>query len=152
MNRSLVGIEQGLAIVGVGSMRQQTETSVELLFDSFLQSASVGIRSGTLGLRQMLYRADPYQIELHLEGDREHNRLIVTGQLVDISHPEMACPSVQVMLSNLRGNAVNTATNQFGEFRGEVEESGDLELSFLGHSGKRIVILLRGPLKQPSRS
>jgi len=39
MNRPLVGIEQGLAIVGLGSMRQQTETSVELLFDSFWRSA-----------------------------------------------------------------------------------------------------------------
>lgn len=152
MNRPLVGIEQGLAIVGVGSMCQQTDTSVELLFDSFLQSASVGIRSGTLGSRQMLYRADPYQIDLHLEADQAHNRLIVTGQLLDVSHPEMACPSVQVMLSNLRGNVVNTATNQFGEFRGKVEDSGDLELSFLGHSGMRIVILLRGPLEQSFRT
>jgi len=148
MNRSLVGIEQGLAIVGLGSMRQKTDKSVELLFDSFLQSAPVGTRSGNLGLRQMLYRADPYQIDLHLEADREHNRLIVTGQLLDVGHPEMACPSVQVMLSNLRGNAVDTTTNQFGEFCGEVENSGDLELSFLGHGGTRIVILLRGAVEQ----
>ncbi len=150
MNRPLVGIEQGLAIVGLGSMRQQTETSVELLFDSFWQSAPAGIRSDSLGLRQMLYRADPYQIDLHLEADREHNRLIITGQLLDVCHPEMACLSFQVTLSNLRGNAVDTATNQFGEFRGEVEDSGDLELSFLGHSGKRIVILLRGEVEQSS--
>ncbi len=150
MNRPLVGIEQGLVIVGLGNMRQQTETSVELLFDSFLQWAPVGLRSDSLGLRQMLYRADPYQVDLHLEADRKHNRLIVTGQLLDVSHPEMACPSVQVTLSNLRGNAVNAATNQFGEFRGEVENSGDLELSFLGHSGTRIVILLRGTVEQSS--
>ena len=150
MNRSLVGIEQGFAIVSAGSLRQETDTSVELLFDSLLQSASVGIRSGTFGLRQMLYRADPYQIDLHLEASREHNRLIVTGQLLDVSRPEMACPSVQILLSNLRGNAVSTATNQFGEFRGEVENSDDLELSFLGHSGTRVVILLRGPLDQSS--
>jgi len=150
MNQSLVGIEQGLTIVGACSMLQQTETSIELLFDSFLQSASVGTRSGTWGSRQMLYRADPYQIDLYLEADREHNRLVVTGQLLDVSHPEMACPSVQVLLSNLRGSAVSTATNQFGEFRGEVENSADLELSFLSHGGIRIVILLRGPLEQSS--
>ncbi|HWZ97293.1 MAG TPA: hypothetical protein VN025_05990 [Candidatus Dormibacteraeota bacterium] len=151
MNRSFAGIEQGLAIIGVGSMCEQTDTPAELLFDSFLQSASAGIRSGTLGSRQMLYRAEPYQIDLHLEADREHNRLIVTGQLLDVSRPEMTCPSVQIMLSTLRGNVVNTATNQFGEFRGEVENSGDLELSFLGHSGIHVVILLRDPLGQSSR-
>ena len=98
----------------------------------------------------MLYRADPYQIDLQLEADREHNRLIVAGQLLDVSQPEMACLSIQVTLSNLRGNAVNTATNQFGEFRGEVENSGDLELSFLGRRGTRIVILLRGAVEQSS--
>jgi hypothetical protein len=37
-------------------------------------------------------------------------------------------------------------TNQFGEFRSEIENSGDLELSFLGLSGKPIVILLRPAL------
>ena len=150
MSRSLVEIEQGLAIVGVGSMRQQIDTSVELLFDSFLESAPVGMRSGALALRQMLYRADPYQIDLQLEADREHNRLIVTGQLLDVSHPEIASPSVQVTLSNLRGNVVDIAANEFGEFRGEVENSGDLELSFLGNGGTRIVILLRGTVEQSS--
>lgn len=148
MNQSLVEIEHGLAIVGAGRIRRQTDTLAELLFDSFLQPAFAGIRSGTFGLRQMLYRADPYQIDLHLEADREHNRLIVTGQLLDVSRPEMACPGVQVKFSSLRGNAVNTVTNQFGEFRSEVENSGDLELSFFGHSGTRTVILLRGPLEQ----
>jgi hypothetical protein len=150
MNESLAGIEQCLAIAGVGSKRQQADTSAELLFDSFLQPTSAGLRSGSIGLRQMLYRADPYQIDLQLEADREHNRLIVAGQLLDVSHPEMACHSVQVTLSNLRGNPVNTATNQFGEFLAEVENSGDLELSFLGQSGKRIVILLRGAVEQSS--
>ena len=150
MNRSLVGIEQGLAILAAGAMRQQADTSVELLFDSFLEPLPLGIRSGALALRQMLYRADPYQIDLHLEANREHNRVIVTGQLLDVSHPEMACPGVQVLLSNLRGSTVSTVTNQFGEFRGEVENSADLELSFLRHSGARIVILLRGPLEQSS--
>ena len=134
-------------MVGVDTM-QESDTSVELLFDSLRQSATVGMRSGTLGLRQMLYRADPYQIDLQLEEDRENNRLIVAGQLLDANSPEITCLNVQVALSNLHGNVVNTATNQFGEFRGEVENSGDLELSFLDQSEKRIVILLRGAVEQ----
>ena len=154
MNHSLAGIEPGLAVAAAGILRHQEDTSVELLFDSFRQLPSAGIRSGAtraaMCIRQMLFRVDPYQIDLHLEADREHNRLIVAGQLLDVSQPEMACLSVQVTLSNLRGKAVNTATNQFGEFRGEVENSGDLELSFFGHSGTRIVILLRGALEQSS--
>lgn len=89
-------------------------------------------------------------LDLQLEAYREHNGLIVAGQLLDVSHPEMACLGVQVTPSKLRGNVVNTATNQFGEFRGEVENFGDLELSFLGDGGRRIVILLRGAVEQSS--
>jgi hypothetical protein len=54
------------------------------------------------------------------------------------------------MLSDGREFIVNTVTNQFGEFRSEVKNSGDLELSFLGRSGKPIVILLRSVLDQLS--
>lgn len=139
-----VEIPQIFSVVGVDKMHQESGTSVELLFDSLRQSGNAGTRSSTLGLRQLLYRADPYQIDLQLETDRERNRLIVAGQLLEVSSLETASHNVQVALSNLHGNAVNTATNQFGEFRAEVENSGDLELSFLDHSGKRIVILLRG--------
>jgi len=146
VSHSFAEIRQTLPMVDVGTVRPESGASVELLFDSFCQPAYSGIRSGAMGQRQMLYRADPFQIDLQLEADREHNHLLVAGQLLDVSHPEIACLNVPVMLSNLRGNVVNTATNQFGEFRGEVENSGDLELSFLGHGGARIVILLRGPL------
>jgi hypothetical protein len=69
---------------------------------------------------------------------------------VDIGHPEMVGRDVTVMLSDGREFIVNTVTNQFGEFRSEVKNSGDLELSFLGRSGKPIVILLRSVLDQLS--
>ena len=147
MNQSLTESPQTFSMVGVSTLHRESGSPVVLLFDSFCQSSSAGIRSATLGLRQMLYRADPYQIDLQLDADVKRNRLNVAGQLLDVSHPEKPSPSVQVTLSNLRGNVVNAATNQFGEFRGEVENSGDLELSFLGHSGKRIVILLRGAVE-----
>lgn len=150
MNQSFAEAPQAFSMFGMGPLHCESGSPVVLLFDSFCQSSFAGVRSDTLGVRQMLYRADPYQIDLQLEADREHNRLIVTGQLLDISHPEMACRDVPVMLSNLRGKSVNTPTNQFGEFRAELENSGDLELSFLGHTGARIAILLRGAVEQPS--
>lgn len=144
MNHSFAEVPQAFPMVGLGTVDCESGSPVVLLFDSFCQGSFAGVRSDAMGVRQMLYRADPYQIDLQLEADREHNRLIVTGQLLDISRPEMACRDVPVMLSNLHGNAVNTPTNQFGEFRAELENSGDLELSFLGHTGARIAILLRG--------
>ncbi len=94
----------------------------------------------------MLYRAEPYQIDLQIELLQERNSLVVTGQLLDVSHPEVIGRDVRLTLSNCGASIVNTVTNQFGEFRGEVENSGDLQLSFLGRGGKPVVILLRGVL------
>jgi hypothetical protein len=119
---------------------------VEVLFDSFMQPMLAGARSTGLGTRQMLYRADPYQIDIQIEVKPEGNRLIVTGQLLDVSSPGVVGRDVKVMLSNHRGNVVHTVTNQFGEFRTELENTGDLELSFPGSGEKPIVISLRNAL------
>ena len=119
---------------------------VQVLFDSFAQPALAGARSAALGTRQMLYRADPYQIDIQVEGKPASNRLIVTGQLLDMSQPTIVGSNVQVTLSNRRGNSVLAATNEFGEFSGEIENSGDLELSISGQGEKPIIISLRNAL------
>ena len=139
-------VKAPFATVGLLAKRQETGCYIELLFDSFSQPRPAGTRSAAMRIRQMLYRVEPYQIDLHIELQPEHNRFVVSGQLVDLSHPEMVGRDVQVMLSDGREYIVNTVTNQFGEFLGEVKDSGDLEISFLGRNGKPIVILLRGPL------
>jgi hypothetical protein len=135
------------AFTAVGRATQLQEKSgfIEVLFDSFLQPMLAGARSGGLGTRQMLYRADPYQIDIQIEAKLEGNRLMVTGQLLDISSPGIG-RDVKITLSNHRGNVIHTTTNQFGEFRGEIENTGDLELSFPGQGEKSIVISLRNAL------
>ena len=126
--------------------RKEKSSFVEVLFDSFLQPMVAGARSSGLGTRQMLYRADPYQIDIQIEAKLEGNHLTVTGQLLDISSPSVVGRDVKVTLSNHRGNVVHAVTNEFGEFRGEIENTGDLELSFPGQGEKSIVISLRNAL------
>ena len=124
--------------------RHEAGGAIQKLYDSFSQPPPAGIRSSAARLRQMLYRADPYQIDLQIELQREQNRFVITGQLVDLAHPEFVGREVEIMLSDGREEIVYTVTNQFGEFRGEIKNSGDLEISFLGRGGKPITILLRG--------
>jgi hypothetical protein len=136
------------AFAAAGRASQLGEKSgfAQVLFDSLLQPMLVGARSSGLGTRQMLYRADPYQIDIQIEARPEGNRLMVTGQLLDVSSPGVVGRDVKISLSNHRGNVTHTVTNQFGEFRGEVENTGDLELSFPGQGDKAIVISLRNAL------
>ena len=135
---------------GLMPRRQETGGLIQQLYDSFSRPAPAGTRSAAMRVRQVLYRAGPYQIDLQIELQQVQNRLAVTGQLVDLSHPEMVGRDLQVMISDGRGYIVNTVTNHFGEFRGEIENSGDLEISFHGGIGKPIVILLRGALDNSS--
>ena len=136
------------AFVATGATVKQKQSRglVELLFDSFLQPAVAGARSVVIGTRQMLYRADPYQIDVQIEPKPGGNRLVITGQLLDLSNAGVMPQAIQVILSNRRGNSVIAATNQFGEFSGEIENSGDLELSIPGSGEDPIVISLRNAL------
>jgi hypothetical protein len=131
---------------GLNTTQKESRNLIEVLFDSFLQPALAGARSVVIGTRQMLYRADPYQIDIQIEPKPGSNRLVITGQLLDLSHPGIIGRDIQVTLSNHRGHSVIAATNQFGEFSGEIENSGDLELSIPGDSDQPIVISLRNAL------
>lgn len=131
---------------GLAKRPKQLRDVVQLLFDSFAQPALAGARTTGMGTRQMLYRADPYQIDIHVEAKPATNRLVVTGQLLDVSQPAVIRRNFQVTLSNRRGNSVIAGTNEFGEFSGEIENSGYLELSISGQGEKPIVISLRNAL------
>jgi hypothetical protein len=134
------------ATAGMAQLQRESRGVIEVLFDSFLEPAMAGARSVVIGTRQMLYRADPYQLDIQIEPKPGSNRLVVTGQLLDLSHPGVVGRDIQVTLSNRRGNTVMVATSQFGEFSGEIENSGDLELTIPGEGDQPIVISLRNAL------
>jgi hypothetical protein len=118
---------------------------IEVLFDSFLQPALEGVRSAGAGTRRMLYRADPFQVDLQIEA-QGGGSVVVTGQLLDLRDPEVVGSHVPLMLSNLRGGVIRATTNQYGEFREEIEGTGDLELVFHGANDKPITISLHDVL------
>lgn len=134
------------ATSGLAPSKKESQGLIEVLFDSFRQPAIAGARSVVIGTRQMLYRADPYQIDIQIEPKPGGNRIVITGQLLVLSHPGIIGSDIQVTISNRRGNSVVVATNQFGEFSGELENSGDLELSIPGGDEAPIVISLRNAL------
>lgn len=118
---------------------------IEVLFDSFLQPALEGVRSAGAGTRRMLYRADPFQVDLQIEA-QVGGSVVVTGQLLDLREPEVVGSHVPLMLSNLRGRVIRATTNQYGEFREEIEGTGDLELVFHGANDKPVTISLHDVL------
>ena len=118
----------------------------DLVFDSFQAYAVAGARSAGMQTRQMLFSANPFQIDLNIEAKPGETRLSVTGQLMDTSQPDSVGRGVPVTLSNRRGQTIQTVTNNYGEFHGEIENRGDLELSFPGKGEKPVVVSLRDAL------
>ena len=118
----------------------------QVIYDSFRTPAVAGARSAGMQSRQMLFSANPFQIDVNIEAKPGEARLSVTGQLMDTSQPDSIARGIPVTLSNRRGQTIQTVTNNFGEFQGEIENRGDLELTFLGHSEKTIVVSLRDAL------
>jgi len=138
----------GTALAGtaLAGQRKGAGSRIKVLFDSFLQPVFEGARSAGAGTRQMLYRADPFQIDVQVEAKHGGNRIVVTGQLLDLSNPGIMGPDVRIVLSNMQGHVVNAVTNQFGEFSGEIENSGDLQMTFASPGKQPIVISLRDAL------
>jgi hypothetical protein len=139
-------VKAAYASARIAGQEEEAKSLVEVLFDSFLQPEVAGARSRATGARQMLYRADSFQIDLQIEPKPGSNHVVVTGQLMDVSTPEIVSRGVQIKLSNFRENVVHTVTNEFGEFCCEMDNSGDLELSVPGRTGKPISISLRNAL------
>jgi hypothetical protein len=131
---------------GLAGQRKGADSRIKVLFDSFLQPVFEGARSTGVSTRQMLYRADPYQIDVQVEAKPGSNRILITGQLLDLSNPEIIARDTRILLSNMRGQVVHTVANQFGEFSGEVDNSGDLQMTFARPGGQPIVISLREAL------
>jgi hypothetical protein len=136
---------------GLKGQRKESRSRISVLFDSFLQPVVEGARSAATDSRQMLYRADPFQIDLQIEAKPGSNHLMVTGQLLDLSNPGIAGKDVNVTLSNLRGHVVHAVSNQHGEFTCDIKNSGDLQITFVGSRGEPIVISLRDALGRLSQ-
>jgi len=139
-------VKAAFAAAGLKGQRKESRSRISVLFDSFLQPVVEGARSAATDSRQMLYRADPFQIDVQIEAKPGTNDLMVTGQLLDLTNPAIAGQNINVTLSNLRGHVVHAVSNKNGEFACEIKNSGDLQITFAGGHGEPIVISLRDAL------
>jgi hypothetical protein len=126
--------------------RNEKSRVIEVLIDSFLEPVFSGSRAAYTGIRHMLYRADPFQIDLQIETKPGHDRMVVTGQVLDVGRSEIFGSGLHVTLSNRSGSLVHELTNEFGEFHLEIKNSDDLELAFRCDPAEPIIIALKDPL------
>ncbi|HVH71188.1 MAG TPA: hypothetical protein VNB49_08785 [Candidatus Dormibacteraeota bacterium] len=97
-------------------MPRQVTDRVRLIFDSFLEPLSAGIRSSQTTDRKLLYESDGIMADLSIEPRRDSECITLVGQIVDPAHSERQLERAPVVLQGPSGLIGVTATNQFGEF------------------------------------
>lgn len=106
-------------------------------------------RSPTHPQRHLLYRAEPFELDLLIELRPDSNRLRITGQLLDTSLLGVFRQGVRVTFWNFRQSLVTLRTNEWGEFLGEIEDSGEMMVA-LKIQQREIVISIRNVLDWPT--
>jgi len=112
---------------GVVLPRQVTR-GAPLIFDSFLELSSAGMRSLEPGCRQLRYETDTLVADLSLEKRRDSERITLTGQLLDTAKKKPQLGSVPIVIQGQAGLIGVVKTNEWGEFYSEIEPQPGITL------------------------
>ena len=113
-----------------------------LVFDSRMQPLAVGIRSGAITARQVVYEVDGLLVDVRLEAQPRCNKIFAVGQMLDKQVPRASVQDASVTLWTEKGLPIQTTrTSASGEFQLEFEAQDHVRLS--------IQIMGRPPVRIP---
>lgn len=98
------------------------------VFDSFSSRVLYGVRSLGSVPRQLMYNSDNAVIDLRLEQSSGSDQMTLTGQIVDSEQAEKPFEELPISLLINDHEALQTTTNQFGEFSFSFKAAGNLGL------------------------
>jgi anti-sigma factor RsiW len=109
---------------------QDSWTIGRLVFDSFHQPLTAGVRSGASASRQLMFDAEGTMVDLVLDTQPQMQTVTLVGQVVDKRGGRVAPRKVSVVLWTETGKPlVETTANEFGEFQLECSIQERLRLS-----------------------
>ncbi len=121
----------------------------KLTFDSFQEPMLAGVRSQQRLIRQALYEAGDYSLDLRIEHERGAALVVLVGQVINRREPGQKMSDVPVMLMSGKEVLGRAISNRFGEFQMEYKPKRSLQLHVpVQHAGKRIEVKL-GQLFDP---
>ena len=108
---------------------KQESVLAGLLFDTFAQPLTAGIRSGAAVARQLVYEAEGLTVDLRLDSQPQSGKVLVVGQVLDKRHPRVSPNGVSIALWTQNGQPfLHVGPNESGEFQLEFERQDDLRL------------------------
>lgn len=112
-----------------GPTHSRTVALADLIMDSSLPAAAVGVRSSGTGPRQLLYRCGTVNIDVRVEEIPASGRISIVGQVLDSAKTSQMIANIQVAVVFEDGDIQKTTTNKFGEFQLECETVSHLYLA-----------------------
>jgi hypothetical protein len=118
---------------------------IEVIFDSFLVPAPVGLRASWQVGWQALYQAGECSLDLRVEPELHTCRAAIIGQISNHETPESEMVDLPVCLKSGKAVVAETRSNRFGEFQMEYEQQKRLQLYVYLDEGNRCIQV---PLKR----
>jgi hypothetical protein len=121
-------IKGTFAIRGPRKAGRAVRALAELLFDSARSPLPAGVRSSGTALRQLLYGAGHYRIDVRIEAQADSDKVAVVGQVLNSDDPDEIVGVVPVTLVRAGKVLSESFTSPFGEFDAECDRRGPFEL------------------------
>ena len=116
---------------------------IEVIFDSFLVPAPVGLRATWQAGWQGLYRAGDCSVDLRIEPELKSARAAVIGQITNHVAPDTEMANLPVCLRAGSVVVAETLSNRFGEFQMEYQQQSRLRLCIDLRDSKSIQVPLK---------
>lgn len=113
-----------------------------LMYDSFRQPLTVGVRGATANARQLLYRVGGIAIDLRLEVKPGEAPVFLFGQVLQEGESQKGEKLVEVSLMQGSRTLARTNTNDLGEFEMHVPAASGLALSIKQRGGRHVLVPL----------
>lgn len=123
--------------------RPATSVLANVIYDSTMRPLPVGIRSGAVNTRQVVYEADGLTVDLRFERKPHSRTISASGQVLDRQAPLAWLGNAAVVLWTDKGKMVMaTEANEFGEFQFEFVVQDQLRISIAAAGRKTLRIPL----------
>ena len=130
------------------AMERRPSVLASLLFDTFSQPLPAGMRSGVAVVRQLVYEAEGFTVDLRLDPQSQSGKICVVGQVLGKGVPRISPSSASIMLWTEKGQPLlHVSANEHGEFQLEFNAQENLRLSIdaAGRKTIRIPLANLGP-------
>lgn len=112
----------------------------QILLDSFLQPQLAAVRSAEGAVRQLLYGAGQYSVDIRIEPQENSDKVALVGQVLKANDADQGIALVPIVVFRAGKSRTETVTNRFGEFRVECALGGGLELRVSLHDGTELQV------------